>query len=95
LVPAIVSADRIQTIEIPNMEAHGMAAMVNLGKLPSKALQTTALHLLHKQRIKAWRDRIYVQLDATGLFSVKEGKEKKARFGRVATQRLYEFKRPL
>lgn len=76
LVPAIVSADRIQTIEIPNMEAHGMAAMVNLGKLPSKALQTPTLHLLHKQRIKTWRDRIYAQLDATGLFSAKESKEK-------------------
>ena len=28
--------------------------------------------LLHKQRIKNWRDAIYAQLDATGLFTPKE-----------------------
>ena len=73
LVPAIVSADRIRTIEIPNMEAHGMKAMVGLAWLPSKAIaKDSPLNLLHKQRIKNWRDAIYAQLAATGLFTPKE-----------------------
>ena len=76
LVPKVVSSDRIQTIEIPNMEAHGMDALRSLGKLPSKAvLKDSPLHLLHKQRIKTWRDRIFTQLDATGLFTAKDTKE--------------------
>ena len=63
----------IRTIEIPNMEAHGMKAMVGLACLPSKAIaKDSPLNLLHKQRIKNWRDAIYAQLDATGLFTPKE-----------------------
>jgi hypothetical protein len=67
-----VPADRIHTIDIPNMEAHGMLAMVQLGKLPSKALQGSELNLLHKSRVKTWRNRIFAELDKTGLFAVPE-----------------------
>jgi hypothetical protein len=66
-----VPADRIHTIDVPNMEAHGMHAMVQLGKLPSKAIQDPSLHLLHKKRVKTWRDKIFAELDKTGLFPVQ------------------------
>jgi len=73
LVPKVVSADRLHVIEFPNMEKHGMDAMVALGRLPSKAMaKDSPLNLLDKQRIKNWRDSIYAQLDSTGLFAPKE-----------------------
>jgi hypothetical protein len=64
-----VPPERIHTIDVPNMEAHGMQALVQLGKLPSKAIQDPTLHLLHKKRVKTWRDKIYAELDKTGLFA--------------------------
>ena len=38
----------------------------------SPIAKDSPLNLLHKQRIKNWRDAIYAQLDATGLFTPKE-----------------------
>jgi hypothetical protein len=77
LVPGVVSPERIHVIEIPNMERHGMDALIEQGTLPSKAVEKGAagLHLLHKQRVKTWRDAVHAQLDDTGLFAAKETKE--------------------
>lgn len=75
LLEGKVSPDRIRTIEIPNMEAHGMLAMVTLGKLPSKAMEDPALQILHKSRVRTWRNQIYAELDRSGVFGAPAAKE--------------------
>ncbi len=68
LVPGVIPKEKLYTVEMPNMEFHAMEALRKLGKLPSKALKAPELHALIKKRIKTWRDRIFPQLDSTGLF---------------------------
>jgi CobQ/CobB/MinD/ParA nucleotide binding domain len=68
LVPGIVPKDKLYTIEMPNMEFHAMEALRKFGKLPSRVLKDPAVHALIRKRIKTWRDRIFPQLEATGLF---------------------------
>jgi CobQ/CobB/MinD/ParA nucleotide binding domain len=63
----------IKTFEIPHLYDPDMEAMTQLGKLPSKVYQGRELFILPRQRIKQWRDAIHAQLDATGLFSHRNG----------------------
>jgi hypothetical protein len=68
LVPSAVSEDRIRTIEVGNLEEHRMKALAALGKLPSRALESGGLNLLHQSAVRIWRDAIFSSLDATGWF---------------------------
>jgi len=74
LIPSVVPSDRVRVIEIPNLEYPAMNALIEQKTLPSKSIEkdTAGLHLMHKQRVKNWRNFVYNQLDGTGLFSVKE-----------------------
>lgn len=74
LVPSVVSADRLHVIEIPNLEKHRMDALIEQATLPSRTIEKgkVGLNLMDKQGVKNWRDPVYAQLDASGLFSVKE-----------------------
>jgi hypothetical protein len=51
-----------------------MDALVEQATLPSRSIEKgkTGLNHLDKQGVKNWRDAVYAQLDACGLFSVKE-----------------------
>jgi hypothetical protein len=68
LVPKVVPKERIFTVEMPNFEEHAMEELRKLGKLPGKALKDPSLHLLIKKRVRVWREQLYPQFDATGLF---------------------------
>jgi hypothetical protein len=76
LIPSVVSADRVKTFEVGNLEEHRMQAMTRLGKLPSKALEDKNLNLLHRSGIRIWRDGIFASLDATGWFKGAQKPEK-------------------
>jgi hypothetical protein len=68
LVPSVVPQNKLYSVELPNMEFHAMEALRKLGKLPAKALKDPQVHVLIKKRIRTWRERIFPQLEATGLF---------------------------
>jgi hypothetical protein len=74
LVPSVVSEDRIHVIEIPNLEKHRMEALIEQATLPYKAIDKgkVGLNLMDKQGVKNWRQAVYKQLDASGLFVTKE-----------------------
>jgi cellulose biosynthesis protein BcsQ len=76
LVPSVVSEDRIRTIEVSNLEEHRMKALAALGKLPSRALESGGLNLLHQSAVRIWRDALFASLDATGWFKRANRPEK-------------------
>ena len=59
--------------EIPHLRAEEMDRMTELALLPSKAFKSKDLFVLPRQRIKQWRDAIHSGLDATGLFTHRNG----------------------
>jgi hypothetical protein len=53
---------------VPLLEFNPIETLRKLGKLPAKALKDPQMHALIKKRIRTWHERIFPQLDATGLF---------------------------
>jgi hypothetical protein len=68
LIPNVIPEEKLTTIEMPNMEFHAMESLRKLGKLPGKAINDSSVHKIIQKRIRTWRDRIFPQLDASGLF---------------------------
>jgi CobQ/CobB/MinD/ParA nucleotide binding domain len=56
-------------IDIPHLRSQEMESMTELGLLPSKALKSSQLLILPRQRIKHWRDAIHSQLEALNIFA--------------------------
>jgi hypothetical protein len=71
LVPGVVSADRLKTVELGHMEDHAMDALKRIGKLPSKVIKDPKVPVLIRVRAQSWRDRFHEQLEATGWFALE------------------------
>lgn len=68
-------------LEIPHLLNQAMGVLTQTAKLPSEAVEGTAIPVLTRQRIKTWRDRIHAQLGALPMFAIEE-EPKKVKAGR-------------
>jgi hypothetical protein len=71
IVPGVVPADRLKTVELGHMEDHAMDALKRIGKLPSKLIKDPKVPVLIKIRAQSWRDKFNAQLAEAGWFTLE------------------------